>query len=158
MKKHLFFTLTLALALTLSFNAPVFAEEAGNNTVDTGETADQNEGIMLHDNSPSDGSASSAGAGEVGTGMNSEDLDQNSAAVECLEEDCPDASTIEHEGLSGEPEVVCADENEPDCESAGESEDGEPELWPVYVALGALGAMIILVIIINIIGSRKRKK
>ncbi len=149
MKKHLFFTLILALTLTFAINTPTFAEDVNPNA---------DEGIMLLENSPSDGSTSSTGDGEIGTGVNSEDIDPDSGAIECLEENCPNADNIEHEGTSGEPEVVCADPNEPGCENADESAESEPELWPVYVSLGALGTMIILVIIINLLGGKKRKK
>lgn len=157
MKKHLFFTLILALTLTFILNIPVFAEET-DNMVNSGETTNVDDEIMPLTSSPSDGSASSSSDGPIGTGVNSDDLNQNSSAIECLEENCPDTDTIEHEGLSGEPEVVCAEEDESDCESTNHPEDDETALWPVYVSLGALGAMIILVIIINLIGSRKHKK
>ena len=36
-------------------------------------------------------------------------------------------------------------------------ETSDPEMWPVYVSLGALGGALILVIIINLALGRKRK-
>jgi len=55
------------------------------------------------------------------------------------------------EGLANEPEVICATGDEPGCE-----EEADPEMWPLYLSLGALGATIILVIIINLVGRRKK--
>lgn len=70
------------------------------------------------------------------------------------------------EGTSGEPEVVCADENESDCQNTtpesevvepdGTEEAIEPELWPLIVSLSALGATIVFVIIINLCGRQPK--
>lgn len=57
-----------------------------------------------------------------------------------------------HNGTSGEPEVVCADPNEPGCED----EALDPEIWPLILSLSALGMTIIFIIIINLIGHRKK--
>lgn len=77
----------------------------------------------------------------------------------------PISETELEEGTSGEPEVVCADESEPDCntsdptpeivEEDGETETIDPELWPLILSLSSLGATIILVIIINVFGRKK---
>lgn len=56
-------------------------------------------------------------------------------------------------GLADEPEVVCADENEPDC-NTNDSET-EPELWPLIVSVSALGTTVILIFIINLFGRKK---
>lgn len=68
-------------------------------------------------------------------------------------------------GTSGEPEVVCADPNEPGCEDKnsnpdivdenGDEEELEPETWPLIVSLSTLGATIVFVIIINLFGRQK---
>ena len=55
------------------------------------------------------------------------------------------------EGLANEPEVICATGNEEGCDTASDS-----EMWPLYISLGALGATVILVIIINLIGRKKK--
>lgn len=68
----------------------------------------------------------------------------------------PDNSDYEnaiHEGTSGEPEVVCADANEPGCEDTEDTSD--PELWPMILSFSALGVAFVLVIIINL--SRRQK-
>lgn len=83
----------------------------------------------------------------------------------------PLEATLE-EGLSGEPEVVCADPTEPGCEESPSKEvtpdtedeaeleaetEEEPAAWPMILSFSALGATVVLVIIINLIG-RKHKK
>ena len=55
------------------------------------------------------------------------------------------------EGLANEPEVVCATGDEEGCDTASDS-----EMWPLYISLGALGATVVLVIIINLIGRKKK--
>lgn len=55
------------------------------------------------------------------------------------------------EGTSGEGEVICATPGEPGCE------DSESELWPLILSLSALGATIIFVILINLLGRHHRK-
>lgn len=61
-------------------------------------------------------------------------------------------NNIDHVGTSGEAEVVCASADEPGCED----ETVDPEMWPLYISLGALGATVLLVLIINLIGHRKK--
>lgn len=65
--------------------------------------------------------------------------------------------TINHEGTSGEPEVVCADPTEPGCEDAAVENEIDPELWPLYLSLAALGLTVIFIIIFNIIGHKRKK-
>lgn len=83
---------------------------------------------------------------ETVTTDTSADSDSNSGSDSELE------NNIIHEGTSGEAEVVCASTDEPGCED----EAIDPEMWPLYISLGALGATILLVIIINLIGHRKK--
>lgn len=59
---------------------------------------------------------------------------------------------LDHNGTSGEPLVVCADSSEPSCAD----EEIEPEMWTLYLSLGALGATVLLVLLINLIGRRKK--
>lgn len=61
-------------------------------------------------------------------------------------------NNIDHNGTSGEAEVVCASPDEPGCEDTAI----DPEMWPLYLSLGVLGATILLVLIINLIGHRKK--
>lgn len=46
---------------------------------------------------------------------------------------------------------------EEDVEENTDEEVGEPEMWPVYASLGALGATLILIIIINLTGRKSKK-
>lgn len=55
------------------------------------------------------------------------------------------------EGLADEPEVICATDDEEGCGT-----DADSEMWPLYISLAALGATILLVIIINLIGRKKK--
>lgn len=64
-------------------------------------------------------------------------------------------NTVIHEGTSGEPEVVCADPTEPGCEDPSIEEEEDPALWPLILSLSALGATVLIVIIINLIGRKK---
>lgn len=73
----------------------------------------------------------------------------------CCKRTAEEIANIEHNGTSGEAEVICADENEPDCTPENEAET-EPELWPLILSLSALGFTIVFVIIINLIGRRKK--
>lgn len=102
--------------------------------------------------------------------INPEEIDDSSEPTTTIDVDTdvdmsevdPDTNTdvnpdseledLEHNGTSGEPEVVCADPNEPGCED----EAVAPEMWPLYLSLGALGFTILFVIIINLINRRKK--
>lgn len=50
--------------------------------------------------------------------------------------------------------------NTPDTDKAEEPENeedaGEPETWPMYVSLGALGLAVLIFIILNLLGRKKR--
>lgn len=80
------------------------------------------------------------------------DTDTNVTIDSNLESDSELENDIDHNGTSGEAEVVCASADEPGCED----EATDPEMWPLYLSLGALGATILLVLIINLIGHRKK--
>jgi len=56
------------------------------------------------------------------------------------------------EGLANEPEVICASDDEEDCEDA----ETEPALWPLYISLGAIAITIVVIVVLNLIGRRKR--
>ncbi len=96
----------------------------------------------------------------------------NGQTAEALEY-CPEP--LNEEGdvtpISKGDAVVTSDENENDndTESTGnkqpndpseeppiEDDDEEVATWPMYVAFGALGATAILVILINILGRKKK--
>ena len=42
-------------------------------------------------------------------------------------------------------------------DSAESEEEGEAPLWPMYLSLGALGAAVLVFIILNLFGGKKRK-
>lgn len=67
-------------------------------------------------------------------------------------ETADEITDLEHNGTSGEPEVVCADENEPDCSP---EDTADPELWPYILSLSALGVTFLVIIIINLFGRKK---
>lgn len=89
-------------------------------------------------------------------------LDENGDLLPNCNADDPAGSL--DEGLSGEPEVVCTDENEPDCADPDDSETlNDPEdletsdaaMWPLILSLSALGATILFVLIINFAARKK---
>lgn len=126
MHKKLIFSLITIFGLNAFFLAPAFAEEG---IMPISET----EGIPV---------------------VTSDDSDTVEGTIDPDEIDESDTveNEIDHNGTSGEPEVVCADPNEPGCED----EAVEPEMWTLYLSLGALGATVILIIIINLIGRHKK--
>lgn len=71
---------------------------------------------------------------------------------------CEDLENIEHAGTSGEAEVVCANDEEEDCEidETEEIEEVVEETWPLIVSLSALGATVVIVILLNLLGKRKK--
>ena len=87
---------------------------------------------------------------------------------EAAEAACENAQNALEEGLSSESEVVCASEDEEGCEPGaedyideleGETADDEEEetaMWPVWLSFGAIGVMIVLVLIINLSGRKKK--
>lgn len=75
------------------------------------------------------------------------DTSNNNETSSDLEDD------LIHNGTSDEAEVVCADPNERGCED----EAVNPEMWPLYLSLGALGATILFIIIINLVGGHRKK-
>lgn len=79
--------------------------------------------------------------------------------IDSIDENCQsrpesydtDPESALEEGLADEPEVICATGDEPGCEDST-----EPAMWPFYLSLGALGATIVIVIIINLVGRKKQ--
>lgn len=64
---------------------------------------------------------------------------------------------IEEPGEGSSSERVDLDgDDEDDSESSAE-EDEEAPLWPMYISLGALGAAVLVFIILNLFGGKKRK-
>lgn len=139
-KKILLFAIILS-GFGLSYNVPVFAEEVVTEPITLDEnfdTSDTTETVSL---------PSSAETGDSG-----------SAPISNTGEDTtitPTSETELEEGTSGEPEVVCASTDEPGCEDAEITEETDPETWPLIVSLSALGATIVIVIIINLFGRKK---
>lgn len=70
----------------------------------------------------------------------------------CRKRTAEEIANIEHNGTSGEAEVICADENETDCRP---EDNTEPELWPLILSVSALGFTILFVVIINLGKSKK---
>lgn len=59
---------------------------------------------------------------------------------------------------AGKPEDKCEEGTKCD-EAVGDTEDdeeGEPQQWPMYVSLGALGAAVVVFIILNLFGGKKK--
>lgn len=79
-------------------------------------------------------------------------FDQSARALDCIDaEQCPSDS----EWL-GEPGTeVVEDESEDDSELEA---DQDPEMWPVYLCFGAIGATFLLVVIINLSARKYNKK
>lgn len=78
--------------------------------------------------------------------------DSDNEPTDVFDTDTTTDDNIDYTGTSGEAEVVCANSDEPGCED----EAIDPEMWPLYISLGALGATILLVFIINLIGHYKK--
>ena len=137
----IFFTLALSFSCGTLVSLPATAIEE----VVTEET------IVTGDEDPSNGD------GDVffedDTAVSEEEASIEQACDEAIDDNCNTESELKNaldEGLANEPEVICATEDEEGC---GETDS---EMWPLYVSLGALAATILLVIIINLIGRRKK--
>lgn len=101
------------------------------------------------------------------------------SAVEARTADQPvsTAEDVIDNGTSGEPLVVCADANEPDCDANNTTPEivkpdgsltpvdpaddpdaatslADSESWPLIVSLASLGATVVFVIIINLFGRK----
>lgn len=107
--------------------------------------------------------------GDVAIPCPAECLDENGKFQACIYDKATNSysfyQNVLEEGTADEPLVVCADSSEPGCEDTnsnpeiveedGETEEIEPETWPLIVSLAALGATIVFVIIINLFGRQK---
>lgn len=85
-------------------------------------------------------------------------LDEASDPVVTSEIDEPTGPSIDNGEVVTPPDDeddAAPDNTTTDDEATDETSD--PEMWPVYVSLGALGGALILVIIINLALGRKRK-
>lgn len=85
-------------------------------------------------------------------------LDEASDPVVTSEIDEPTGPSIDNGEVVTPPDDeddIVPDNTTTDDEATDET--SEPEMWPVYVSLGALGGALILVIIINLALGRKRK-
>lgn len=67
------------------------------------------------------------------------------------------ANCDEADGSIAQPDKPISDDETDDDEAELEEEATEPEMWPVYVSLGTLGASFLLIIIINLIGRKSKK-
>lgn len=134
MHKKLIFSLITIFGLNAFCLAPAFAEEG---IMPISET----EGVPV---------VTSVDGDTVEGTINPDEIDESDTVD--VEFDSNLENEIDHNGTSGEPEVVCADASEPGCED----EAVEPETWTLYLSLGALGATVILIIIINLFGRRKK--
>lgn len=142
MSKKIIFSAAVALAMGFSLtSATVFAEDGIMPINETGEaipTSDTNTAIPTNET-----------AGEISeptSDVTSGDkIDLESGANNS------DDSTAK----CGDGSIVDADGNIAKCEDEEESDDEEPEMWPMYVSLGALGAAILVFIILNLFGKRK---
>lgn len=145
MNKNLIVTFVAILALSLSnFFAPhVFADE-GDDIV-TGTVSD--EGFDSSEEPTETVTPETPNTPEDIENPDPSDSSENTETDSTLEDD------IIHEGTSGEPEVVCADPNEPGCSDPAV----DPELWPLILSLSVLGGTILFVIIINLINRNKRR-
>lgn len=152
MNKKIIFSLIAGFSLSGLLTPPVLAEEGIM-------PISENEAVPISDDVPVEGVINPEEIDDSNEPTTTIDVDTN---VNMPEVDSttetnthPDSeleNDIDHNGTSGEPEVVCADPNEPGCED----EAIDPEMWPLYLSLGALGFTILFVIIINLINRRKK--
>lgn len=119
--------------------SPINADEIDSQTTDQGETF-------------TDGSADTT-SNEAGIMPINDSPDEATNEPEMNNTD--DLNTVIHEGIADEPEVVCADPTEPGCEDPSIKDEEDPALWPLIVSLSALGATVLIVVIINLFGRKK---
>lgn len=86
-------------------------------------------------------------------------VDAIAEPTDCIEDDATDCAPVEESPL--EEEMNCIGSPDMNCEpeiiaEEEEAEDSEPALWPMYVSLGALGAAILVFIILNLFGGKKK--
>lgn len=73
--------------------------------------------------------------------------------------DDPDVSGELSEPTDYPEESDDTNQDEPTNEDNAEEDEeaGEPTAWPMYLSLGALGLMVVVFIILNLFGGRKKK-
>lgn len=155
MNKHkaLFLTLTLSFGCGILISLPASAVDEvvnGEITVSGDEDPTTGGGEVYYEES---GEAVTTSETDQSQPASDEDCD-NSTDEDCQTD--PDRYDTElenalEEGLANEPEVICATEDEEGCDTASNS-----EMWPLYISLGALSATVILILIINLIGRKKK--
>lgn len=72
-------------------------------------------------------------------------------------DDCPESGNISEE-QEPTPWEKPNEELSEFVDEEIEEEGGDPVLWPMWVSFGAIGAMIIVVLVLNIAGRKYRKK
>lgn len=153
--KVLISTLVLSLGCSLVFTSPAQAIEETNTeaiTVTDEEDPSGSDPVTITE----DDLTTTEGSTPVEDATGDEDCDQTTdpdcqPAPERVDTE-QDLENALDEGLVNEPEVVCADGDESDCEG-----DSEPEIWPLVLSLSALAVTIVFIIIINLIGRKNRK-
>ncbi len=148
-QKALFFALALSFGCGMLTVAPAGAlDETVNSEI-----------IVSGDEDPSTGDGEIyteevVTTSETGASQSAEENCDETTDEECQSDPERYDTELENaldEGLANEPEVICATADEEGC-----GEDIDLEMWPLYISLGALGATILLVIIINLIGRKKK--
>lgn len=129
---------------------PVFADEAYTAECDPAVDAQCAVPVTTSDNDNTPVATNDDPNDVIDAGEISEPTDD--PVTDCIGDDL--ASTdCANPGL-GEiiEEADCADDAD-NCEEP----TGEPEMWPMYVSFGALGAAVLIFIILNLFGNKKKK-
>lgn len=156
MDKHKVIFLALALSFScgmLTISPASALDETVNGEITVTDDEDPSSGSDVIESSDSDAVITSETEAEGNNTLPEDDCD-GTTDEECQSDPERYDTELENaldEGLANEPEVICATGDEEGC-----ADDGDPAVWPLYVSLGALGATIILVLIINLLG-RKQK-
>lgn len=150
-KKHYF---AAFLATSLAFTSFLATSASASNTP---QATNQSSVIALETDSYDDEIAPTSSdiddtTPDVISPDSSNDPTSSDQANKPTNETADEITDLEHNGTSGEPEVVCADENEPDCSP---EDTADPELWPYILSLSALGVTFLVIIIINLFGRKK---
>lgn len=138
MSKKIFTVTALALGLALSLtNGAVFAEEGVMPLNDSNDVMPINETDDV-------------------TPINENNTDQpNGEIAEPNDTECPENDPTCKENIDLETGTM--PDNDPALdEDQAEEDDSEPELWPMYLSLGALGAVVLVFIILNLFGRKKK--
>lgn len=75
--------------------------------------------------------------------------------IECDEanNDCADLIDLQE---TNDTEIILAEDEDGVTEVEDIEVESEPEMWPVYVSLGAIGVMILMIIVLNLTGKKKK--